>query len=120
MVPYRSVLRQFVISGPHAISAASVAFCLFLTFLAIKTPWAPLPRGVIAAAGLVASGAMWFRTRRPTAVAAAVGAVAYALSGNPGPLLIGLFSGAGTRLGARFAGLATIGVAGFLVLSPTL
>ncbi|MGI5291363.1 sensor histidine kinase [Nonomuraea polychroma] len=113
MVPYRSALRRLVPSGPHAISAASVAFCLFLTVLAVKTPWAPLPRGVIAAAGLVASGAVWFRKRRPAAVAA-VGAVAYALSGNPGPLLIGLFSGAGTRLGARFAALAAIGVAGFL------
>ncbi|MEV0197164.1 histidine kinase [Nonomuraea sp. NPDC050691] len=113
MVPYRSALRRLVTSGPHTISAASVAFCLFLTVLAVKTPWAPLPRGVIAAAGLLASSAVWFRKRRPAAVAA-VGAVAYALSGNPGPLLIGLFSGAGTRLGARFVALAAIGVTGFL------
>ncbi|MFI6734926.1 sensor histidine kinase [Nonomuraea sp. NPDC050451] len=113
MVTYRNALRRVLTWDPHAISAASVAFCLLLTVLAVKTPWAPLPRVVIAAAGLVATGAVWFRDRWPTAVAA-IGAGAYVLSGNPGPLLIGLFSGAGTRLGARFAKLAVIGVAGFL------
>ncbi|MFG6199864.1 sensor histidine kinase [Nonomuraea sp. JJY05] len=113
MVTYRNALRRVLALDPRAISAASVTLCLFLTFLAVKTPWAPLPRVVIAGAGLVATGAVWFRDRWPTAVAA-VGAGAYVLSGNPGPLLIGLFSGAGARLGARFAALAAIGVAGFL------
>ncbi|MER6002904.1 histidine kinase [Nonomuraea angiospora] len=113
MVTYREALRRVRAPGPRAISVASVTVCLFLTVLAVKTPWAPLPRVVIAAAGLVATGAVWFRDRWPTAVAA-VGAGAYALSGNPGPLLIGLFSGAGARLGARFAALAVIGVAGFV------
>ncbi|MFI9838884.1 sensor histidine kinase [Nonomuraea sp. NPDC051941] len=113
MVTYREVLRRVRAPGPRAISVVSVTVCLFLTVLAVKTPWAPLPRVVIAAAGLVATGALWFRDRWPTAVAA-VGAGAYALSGNPGPLLIGLFSGAGARLGARFAALAVIGVAGFV------
>ncbi|WP_440104120.1 sensor histidine kinase [Streptosporangium sp. H16] len=113
MVTYRNALRRVVTLGPHAISAASVAFCLVLAILAVRVPWAPLPRVVIAAAGLVATGAVWFRDRWPTAVTA-IGAGAYALSGNPGPLLIGLFSGAGARLGPRFAALAAIGVAGFL------
>ncbi|WP_431930219.1 sensor histidine kinase [Nonomuraea jabiensis] len=113
MVTYRKALRRVLTPGPHAMSVASVTVCLFLTVLAVKTPWAPLPRVVIAAAGLVATGAVWFRDRWPVAVAA-VGAGAYALSGNPGPLLIGLFSGAGARLGARFGALAAIGVAGFL------
>ncbi|MET7331079.1 histidine kinase [Nonomuraea sp. NPDC005650] len=113
MVAYRKALRRVLTPGPHAINVASVTVCLFLTVLAVKTPWAPLPRVVIAVAGLVATGAVWFRDRWPTAVAA-VGAGAYALSGNPGPLLIGLFSGAGSRLGSRFAALAVIGVAGFL------
>ncbi|SEG17120.1 Signal transduction histidine kinase [Nonomuraea solani] len=113
MATYRDTLRRVVTLGPPAISAVSVAFCLVLTVLAVKGQWAPLPRAVIGAAGLAATGAVWFRDRWPVAVAV-VGAAAYALSGNPGPLLIGLFSGAGARLGMRFAALAAIGVAGFL------
>ncbi|MFI6510445.1 sensor histidine kinase [Streptosporangium sp. NPDC050855] len=113
MVTYRNTSRWVVTLGPHAVSAASVVFCLVLTVVAVKVPWAPLPRVVIAAAGLVATGAVWFRDRWPIAVTAA-GAGAYALSGNPGPLLIGLFCGAGVRPGPRFAALAAIGVAGFL------
>ncbi|MEU8173372.1 histidine kinase [Microbispora hainanensis] len=109
MLSFRAVLRRVAAPGPHAINAASVALCLFLTVLAVKTPWAPLPRPVIAAAGLAGAGAVWFRGRWPVAVAVA-GAGAYVLSGNPGPLLIGLFSGAGTR----FLALAAIGLAGFL------
>ncbi|MEO3810350.1 histidine kinase [Sphaerisporangium sp. B11E5] len=109
MLSYRAALRRVAALGPRAISAASVALCLFLTVLAVKTPWAPLPRPVIAAAGLAGTGAVWFRCRWPVAVAV-VGAGAYVLSGNPGPLLISLFSGAGTR----FLALAAIGMAGFL------
>ncbi|MGC5015306.1 sensor histidine kinase [Streptosporangium sp. DT93] len=109
MLSYRAVSRRVAALGPHAIGAASVALCLFLTVLAVKTPWAPLPRPVIAAAGLAGTGAVWFRGRWPVATAVA-GAGAYVLSGNPGPLLIGLFSGAGTR----FPALAAIGTAGFL------
>ncbi|WP_432871959.1 sensor histidine kinase [Microbispora rosea] len=109
MLSYRAALRRVAALGPHVISAAFVALCLFLTVLAVTTPWAPLPRPVIAAAGLAGTGAVWFRGRWPVAVAVA-GAGAYVLSGNPGPLLISLFSGAGTR----FAALAAIGIAGFL------
>ncbi|GGL15929.1 two-component sensor histidine kinase [Sphaerisporangium melleum] len=109
MLSYRAALRRVAALGPHATSAASVALCLFLTVLAVKTPWAPLPRPVIAAAGLAGTGAVWFRSRWPVVVAVA-GAGAYVLSGNPGPLLISLFSGAGTR----FLALAAIGMAGFL------
>ncbi|GAA4203796.1 sensor histidine kinase [Microbispora amethystogenes] len=109
MLSYRAALRRVTALGPHAISAASVALCLFLTVLAVKAPWAPLPRPVIAAAGLAGTGAVWFRGRWPVTVAV-VGAGAYVLSGNPGPLLISLFSGAGTR----FLPLAAIGTAAFL------
>jgi signal transduction histidine kinase len=91
--------------------------CLALTVLAVKTPWSPLPRPVIAASGFVACAAVWFRGRWPVTVAV-VAAVAYALSGNPGPLLISLFSGAGSgmgvRAGRRFLILALIGVVGFM------
>lgn len=113
MVPYRSVLRRIASPGPHAVSAVCVAICLLLTVAAVKAPWAQTPRTVIAAAGLVATVAVWFRDRWPIGVAA-LGAGAFALSGNPGPLLIGLFSGAGARPGRRFAALAVIGVAGFM------
>lgn len=113
MVSYRSVLRWIATPRPHVISAVCVAICLLLTVAAVKAPWAQTPRAIIAAAGLVATGAVWFRDRWPAGVAA-LGAGAFALSGNPGPLLIGLFSGAGARLGRRFAALAVIGVAGFM------
>jgi signal transduction histidine kinase len=69
-----------------------VVLCLFLTVLAVKTPWSPLPRAVIAVAGAVGSAALWWRRDHP-APATLAGAAAYVLSGNPGPLLIGLFSG---------------------------
>ncbi|GII81560.1 two-component sensor histidine kinase [Sphaerisporangium rufum] len=109
MLSYRAAPRRVAALGPHTISAAATALCLFLTVLAVKTPWAPLPRPVIAAAGLAGTGALWFRGRWPVAVAVA-GAGAYVLSGNPGPLLISLYAGAGPR----FLVLAVIGVAGFL------
>lgn len=70
-----------------------VAGCVFLTALAVKTPWSPLPRPVILLAGLVGSLAQLRRRQWPE-LAAVLGAAGYALSGNPGPWLIGLYSGA--------------------------
>lgn len=107
------VLRRAATLGPRSISAASVAICVVLTVMAVKAPWSPLPRPVIAASGLVASATVWFRGRWPVAVAA-IGAVAHALSANPGPLLISVFSGARSGPGRRLPVLAVIGVAGFL------
>ncbi|EXG81095.1 sensor histidine kinase [Cryptosporangium arvum] len=71
--------------------AALVAGCLFLTVLAVKTPWSDLPPVVVAVAGALASLAQWWRRRWPGAAAVA-GALGYALSGNPGPLLVGLYA----------------------------
>ncbi|MBO3745274.1 hypothetical protein J5X84_04275 [Streptosporangiaceae bacterium NEAU-GS5] len=113
MVSYRNVVKRALAFGPGAASAVWVALCIGLTFLAVKTPWSPLPQPVIAASGLVASAALWFRTGHPVAVTAVTG-LGYALSGNPGPLLISLFSSANARVGTRFLVLAAIGVAGFL------
>ena len=48
---------------------------------------------VILVAGVLGSLAQWWRRRRPE-LAGLVGSAAYGLSGNPGPLLIGLYSGA--------------------------
>jgi signal transduction histidine kinase len=81
------------LTGARGADAAVVLVCLFLTALAVKTPWSPLPRPVILLAGAVGSVAQWQRRRWPL-VAAVLGAASYPLSGNPGPWLVGLFSGA--------------------------
>jgi signal transduction histidine kinase len=73
--------------------AAVVLGCSVLTVFAVKARWADLPRPVIAGAGLAGCLAQWWR-RRHAQVATVAGAAAYALSGNPGPLLVGLYSGA--------------------------
>lgn len=72
---------------------ALVLTCLVLTALAVKGSWSTLPQPVIAAAGVAGSAAQGYRRRWPL-VATAVGAGAYALSGNPGPWLVGLYGGA--------------------------
>jgi signal transduction histidine kinase len=77
----------------RAVDAVAVLGCLFLTVLAVKGHWSPLPPWVIAAAGGAGSLTQWPRRRFPHAAAAA-GAAAFALSGNPGPWLVGLYSGA--------------------------
>src|SRR5688500_7596322 len=79
--------------NPRTVDAALVASCLFLTALAVKTPWSTLPLTVVAVAGILGSVAQWPRRRRPV-VAAVAGAVSYALSGNPGPWMIGLYTSA--------------------------
>ncbi len=86
--------------------------CLVLTALAIKTPWSILPRPVIAVAGVAGSAAQWSRRRRPH-VATVAGAAAYALSGNPGPLLVGLYSGASYTPRRHVWALAVVGWVGF-------
>jgi signal transduction histidine kinase len=85
---------------------------LGLTVLAVKTPWSTAPGPVIALAGAVSSGLLPLRRRWPTAVAltAAAGNV---LSGNPLPLLAGLFA-AGDRGSRRWTVLVVpAGVAGW-------
>jgi signal transduction histidine kinase len=101
-----------VVADPRVVDAALVAACLLLTPLAVKTPWADLPRAVIAIAGVLGSVAQWPRRRWPL-VATVGGAAAYVLSGNPGPLLVGLYSGAayGPRKLVWVAGV--VGWAGF-------
>jgi signal transduction histidine kinase len=102
--------------NPRAVDAALVVLSLALTALAVKTPWSPLPAGVIAVAGAGGSVALWWRRDRPVAACVA-GAVAYALSGNPGPLLVGVYSGASYahRKWLWIPGLA--GAAGFMAYS---
>ena len=76
----------------RVIDGALVVGCLLLTVLAVKGHWSELPRPVIAGAGVAGSAAQWLRRRRPH-LAAVAGSAAYALSGNPGPALVGLYSG---------------------------
>ena len=77
----------------RVVDAVAVLACLVLTAFAVKASWSPLPRPVIALAGTIGSLVQWRRRQWPQA-AALVGSAAYALSGNPGPLLIGLYTGA--------------------------
>ena len=82
-----------LVADRRAVDSALVAGCLFLTLLAVKTPWSALPRPVILVAGLAGS-LVQLRRRQWPELAAVLGAAGYALSGNPGPWLIGLYSGA--------------------------
>jgi signal transduction histidine kinase len=77
----------------RVVDVTLVLACLGLTVLAVKTPWLPLPRPAIAAAGVAGSLAQWFRRDRPE-VAAVLGAGALALGANPGAWLVGVYSGA--------------------------
>lgn len=93
-----------------------VVACLALTALAVKTPWSTLPRPVIAVAGVLGSAAQWYRLRWPH-LSTGAGAVAYALSGNPGPLLVGLYSGVAHGSRGQAWALGLVGWAGFAAWS---
>jgi signal transduction histidine kinase len=81
------------VADPRLIDAAVVLACLASSALAVKTPWSPLPWPVTVAAGVLGSAAMWSRRRWPVSSAVA-GAGTFALTGNPVPFLIGLYTGA--------------------------
>jgi len=89
-----------------------VLACLALTALAVKASWAGAPRPVIAVAGIVGSLAQWPRRRWPL-VAAVAGALTYPFSGNPGPLLVGLYAGASYTRPSRAWIPFALGWAGF-------
>ncbi|WP_449064451.1 sensor histidine kinase [Planomonospora algeriensis] len=96
----------------RVVDAAAVLACLALTGLAAKAHWSALPWPVIVGAGVPGSLAQWWRRRWPQ-VATLAGAAAYALSGNPAPLLVGLYSGASYAPGRQVGVLAVVGWAGF-------
>lgn len=100
-------------TDPRVLDPALVALCVALTALAAKTPWSPLPRWVIALGGTVVSAFVWWHRRHPVAVTAA-GAVGHIVSGNPGPLLVGVVAGAATVRPRRLAVLVTLGTIGFI------
>src|SRR5687768_16455326 len=82
-----------LVTDRRVVDGVLVLACLVLTAFAVKASWSVLPRPVIAVAGLAGTVAQWSRRRRPH-VATVAGAVANTLSGNAGPLLVGLYSGA--------------------------
>jgi signal transduction histidine kinase len=100
-----------VVADPRTADGALVAVCLFLTVLAAKTPWSALPWPVIAVSGAVGSLAQLLRRGRPL-MSAVFGAAALTLSGNPGPWLIGLYSGAAYAARLKVAAAALAGWAG--------
>lgn len=73
------------------VDATRVAGCLLLTAFAVKGHWSAPGRPVIAVAGVLGSVAQLWR-RRLSPLATVAGAAAYVLSGNPGPLALGLYS----------------------------
>ncbi len=99
-----------------ALDGALVLGCLGLTVLATKAHWSATPSIVIAVSGVTASLAQWWRRRLPQ-LAAVAGAVGYALSGNPGPWLVGVYSGASYAPRRQVWAIAMIGWAGFAGLS---
>ena len=78
--------------GRRLTDAAVILACLVLTALAAKAYWSPLPRPVIIAAGVTGTLAQCWRRRWPT-LAVLAGSLAYPLSGNPGPSILGLYAG---------------------------
>jgi signal transduction histidine kinase len=100
---------------PRLLDAALIAGCLLLTVMAVKTPWSTLPRPLIAGCGLAGSLAVGLRRSRPGTLAG-LGAGTMALTGNPGPLVVGLFASLTAtprRPYLEYPALALAGVAGF-------
>jgi signal transduction histidine kinase len=98
------------------IDVALVVGCLVLTALAVKGRWSSLPWPAIVAAGVVGSVAQGVRRRWPL-VAAIAGTASYPISGNPGPWLVGLYSGAAYTRRLFIPVAAVAGWAGFAAWS---
>jgi signal transduction histidine kinase len=100
--------------GHRVVDVVVVLAGLALTVLAVKGRWSVSAQPVIALAGTAASLALWWRRRWPVAAGLA-GVAGLALSGNPIPAIVGLYSG-GAYASRRRAGLlAVAGWAGFAV-----
>lgn len=97
-----------LLADRRVVDLAVVLSCLVLTALAVKGRWSALPREAVAVAGVVGSVAQSWRRRRPLAAGVA-GAVTYLVSANPGPLLVGVYSGAVYGPRRRAGALAGLG-----------
>jgi signal transduction histidine kinase len=109
-------VRRLPTLDRRVVDAVAVLACLVLTAWAVKGSWSPLPRPVVALAGTIGSLVQWRRRQWPQA-AALVGSAAYVVSGNPGPLLIGLYTGASLAPRRQVWALVIAGGAGIAGLS---
>ncbi|GAA3289264.1 two-component sensor histidine kinase [Dactylosporangium vinaceum] len=96
--------------------AAWVVASLALAALAVKGHWSAVPAPVIGLAGALGSAALWWRRRRPVATGL-VAAASYALSGNPLPILFGVYSGAAHAPRPRAWVFPVAGLAGYAAWS---
>lgn len=87
--------------GPRWVTVAAIVLSVYLTLAGSDGPnaWSPFPRPVAVAAGLIGSMALWWWCTRPIEVAA-VNVVAVALSANPVPAVVALYTLAATRRAA--------------------
>ena len=89
-------LREHI--GPRWLTVAAIVLSVYLTLAGSDGPeaWSPFPRPLAVAAGLIGSLALWWWPTRPTEVAA-VNVAAVALSANPVPAVVALYTFAASR-----------------------
>ncbi len=100
----------------RAADIVAIAVSAFLTVAASDGPsaWSPFPRPVAVAAGLAGTAALWWRRSHPAPVAA-VNVAAVALSANPVPAAVALYTAA--TLAGSTAVLTALVVAGSVALA---
>ena len=89
-------LREHI--GPRWLTVAAIVLSVYLTLAGSdgSEAWSPFPRPLAVAAGLIGSLALWWWPIRPTEVAA-VNVAAVALSANPVPAVVALYTFAASR-----------------------
>ncbi|WP_273653523.1 sensor histidine kinase [Cellulomonas fimi] len=90
-----------------------VVVSLALTVMAVRGGWSAVPAGVVAVAGTLGSAAVPLRRTHPT-TAVSVAAAAYALSGNPLPLAVGLWAAAASTSARRLVASVAVAWAGLV------
>lgn len=93
------------------VDTALVVVSLALTVMAVRGGWSAVPAGVVAVAGTLGSAVVPLRRTHPTS-AVAVAAAAYALSGNPLPLAVGLWAAAASTSARRLVASVVVAWAG--------
>lgn len=93
------------------VDAVLVVVSLVLTVMATRGGWSAVPAGVVAVAGTLGSAVVPLRRTHPV-TAVSVGAAAYALSGNPLPLAVGLWAAAASTSARRLVASVAVAWAG--------